>query len=282
MRKVKGFTLIELVVGIFVFALLCTATFLIFSYGMRTAAYNATRVQSQQTARIAMERMVSEARNATFLPAQIMGNYTPKIPPSPVFIPYITDPNQSNVFCFTEPIPDVGAEDFNFAVNQSYRLVCYYVENRAGERAGFPGVFDKANSPDDPGGITSLMRGIINLKSTLTEPLTNLNWSITSSPLEVAWDWDPADPNTNPATIVSMPYPSDFIYFKVSHKEKPEYYDQRQVEFNGIIGRDNTHDPFEFKIEMTVVQYPYGQIVDPNKQDIIVELDSIVQVRSSY
>jgi prepilin-type N-terminal cleavage/methylation domain-containing protein len=280
MKKSSGFTLIEILVGIFVFTLLCTAAFLIFSYGLKVSIYNATNVQIQRNASIAMERILTEAKDAVFLPWQTV-NYNPKTPPSPVFNPFINEPNNDpnyaddpnhlndssrSIFCFTAPMPtSTGAGGFNYTSNTSYRLVCYYV--------------DTSFVPSDPNthpisNTHALIRRTAQFSADLSSPdVFNLDWTLkTLTPQTWAWPGQPE-------VIIQMPFPSDSIYFFISHEKKPDYWTSRKVEFQSIYTIDEINDPLSFKIVMILTQYPYGKTTY-NKQRL--KLDGSVQIRSAY
>ncbi|MEQ8169369.1 MAG: prepilin-type N-terminal cleavage/methylation domain-containing protein [Candidatus Eremiobacterota bacterium] len=288
MKKSSGFTLIEILIGIFVFTLLCTAAFLVFSYGLKVSVYNATNVQLQRNASIAMERMLTETKDAVFLPWQT-GIYNPRTPPSPVFRPFINEPNtdpayseatnhvndpNQSVFCFTAPIPTAqGAGGFDYTSNTNYRLVCYYVDTNF--------------IPSDPNanpvsGTHALIRRTLQFGMTLPASIFNPNWSlITSTPK--SWTWT-SDPNSRPEVIIQMPFPSDSIYFFVSHEQKKDYWRARRVEFQtadaSVYGNENNiYDPLSFKIIMKLIQYPHGK-TSYNRQEI--KLDGLVQIRAAY
>ncbi len=284
MKQSSGFTLIEILIGIFVFTLLCTAAFLVFSYGLKVSVYNATNVQLQRNASIAMERMLTEAKDAVFLPWQT-GSYSPKTPPSPVFFPFINqantdsgysdDPNDVNdpnnaVFCFTAPVPTGGAGNFAYTSNTSYRLVCYYVD------ADFV--------PSDPNQhpishTHALVRRILQFGTALSSAnIFGFDWTLNSYTPK-SWSW-----TLEPEVIIQMPFPSDSIYFFISHEKNEAYWKSRKIEFQETanpIYTDSTkiYDPLSFKIIMILNQYPYGKTTYKKQR---LKLEGSVQIRAAY
>ncbi|MEQ8223274.1 MAG: prepilin-type N-terminal cleavage/methylation domain-containing protein [Candidatus Eremiobacterota bacterium] len=284
MKKEPGFTLIEILIGVFVFTLLCTAAFLIFSYGLKVSVQNSTRVQMQHNGRIAIERIVTEAKNAAFLPWQSGSTsslYSPTIPPSPVFIPFINEyqynPNNISILYFTAPDPngpnmEAAISNFNYSKNTSYRMVCYYVDPN----------YDPNGSAN---GTPAIIRATKAFPSDIISTYFNTNWTLQSKPGNVN-DMKNLTSTTNGWTkeaIIQMPYKADSISFLVTHDLKPDYWTKRKTEFQnaGAIysNQNNIYDPLTFKIKLNLTQYPYGN-TGYNKQELT--LDSTFQIRTSY
>ncbi len=68
MRDERGLTLVELAVAAAVTGLLMAAVLTVFQAGLRAYAWGAARVEAQQSARAALERMARELREAGYDP----------------------------------------------------------------------------------------------------------------------------------------------------------------------------------------------------------------------
>lgn len=296
--KKQGVTLIEIIVGIFVFALLSTAAYFIFSYGMKVSLYNSVRVQMQHNARIAMERLTSEAKNALRLPwdSVVATDFDPDAPPSPVCVPfyyggmgYEVDMVPNKLY-FTEAEPLTGstnyAATFNYSDMGNYRLILYYIKNPADMKGHIENYEPDKKSEVAIGEnrITELKRLTINLTSGNIGSYFEDNWLpryITNNESEVTQTMIETQiiPSTN-EVIVQMPYATDYIHFVVSHEEDPDYYDNHILEFQGPYPeRSRAFDPINFKISITVVQYPMGDL-SRTKQEF--KLDGVIQIRSTF
>jgi len=67
-RQADGFTLAELLVALAVLGFLLAGTFSILSNGVRAYDWGARRIEAQQSARLALERMAKELRDAGYDP----------------------------------------------------------------------------------------------------------------------------------------------------------------------------------------------------------------------
>jgi len=283
MKRFTGVTLIEIIIGIFVFALLSTAAFFIFSYGMKVSIYNATRAQMQHNARIAMERIVNEVKNATIMPS--MPGYTPNTAPSAVHIPALIDDDVVNVICFSEPRPlDTGTGNltagFDFGSMTSYRLVNYYIDFPSEVSGPDDEPTGKSATDIDLGNLTKLKRSVVNLTLINVNDYFDTNWLLTD--LGAYTDPEPrafSGTDTVDEEIIVMPYATDYIHFKISHENDPDYAVRRQIEFRGTPYEGTVNDPLLFKVELIVVQYPQGDLANPSQK---FTLGSMIQVKSSY
>ncbi|MEQ8191542.1 MAG: type II secretion system protein [Candidatus Eremiobacterota bacterium] len=293
MRKEPGFTLIEILIGIFVFTLLCTAAFLIFSYGLKVSVQNSTRVQMQHNARIAIERISTEAKNAAFLPWQsgsTSSQFSPTIPPSPVFIPFINeaysrdpnipsdgDPNNISIFYFTAPDPnganmEAAISNFNYSKNTCYRMVCYYVDP----------TYDPNGSAS---GVPAIVRATMTFPSENISTYFNTNWTLINKPANITGikNLTSTTLGWKKESIIQMPYKADSVSFSISHERRPEYWTKRKTDFqnaSGIYGdQTNIYDPLTFKITLHLIQYPHGN-TGYQKQELT--LDSTFQIRTTY
>ena len=281
----KGVTLIEIIIGIFVFSLLSTAAYFIFSYGMKVALYNSTRVQVQHNARLAMERIVTEVKNATIMPSQ--PGYTPDSAPSAVHLPALITDKVVNIICFSEPRPlDTGTgtltAGFEFGDMDSYRLVNYYIEYPAEYTGANDYPTEKSEADRTLNNITALKRSVVNLTIANVGGLFDNNWRITEfgGSLVNPVPGPISDADTADEEIIVMPYATDFIHFRVLHEIDSDYALRKQVEFRGTPYETATiYDPLLYKIEMVVVQYPQGEISNPPQK---FEMDAMIQVKSSY
>jgi len=211
----KALTLIEVLLTAFLFLGVGIIIYLFLQKSIDASALGALHVQMESNARLAMEQISTEARQAVLLPCKY---------PSPVLWPHLalssnngsTVPAQDkNRFIFAEVVYDLNAGGNLFDLN-NYRLVELRVERDA---AGVPSLRRKVYAADYMGSPIGV-RGIHDDQALAT----------------VLSDF--VNPEENEA-LLSLTGSNDAIEMDISHN---------------YLSFDNRYDPRLFKITLTLTQ----------------------------
>lgn len=254
MKRVKGFTLIEVLVAVGILMVLSVIAFLLFRQGLQTTTSTTLALEVQQNAQIAIERISSDLKNAAYLPS-IQGTSTKitKLIPSPVLIPNWQTANNgtTNRLMFIEPEVGSNVGGFNPGLLGNYKIVEYRV------------VTDNT---------MHLQRNIYNLtNATDLNALFDNNWILQESGLPPK--------NTNKSEdLIILPYASDKMSLKVSH---PPLTNPIPLSVTTSI----TLDPLLFNLEVEITQYKNGKYDPAHPQKYphhTVKLTTQVRLKPSY
>lgn len=255
----KGFTLIEVLIGVLLFLILLGLAYDLLFVGVKSSSKGLTLSQAQENTRTALDRVAGELRQATLLPVQNTGQFaSPVILPSPYNVAGAAGTNNTMIFAEVRtppPFPD------NLDSTQNFAYVVYKARQNTLQRLVY--------TVDQPGLVTLISN--------------EKNWGEAN----ILTFFNAKAPEQAPANILSLPRPEDTVSFTISHPLLPAgHIDTTTL---GI-----SFDRAFFNLNLSLVQYDQeglrkataGDRADPEKlkqvaKPAMINLTSRVQIQGS-